>query len=606
MQRIIGIDLGTTNSCVAIVEGNTPIVIPNQTGHKTTPSIVAINSGGKRLVGQLAKRQAMTNPAHTVNAVKRLIGRRYQSKAVQMMKESKSYSIVEDDQGMTRIALHDRLYSPAELSSMILLDMKNIAEKYFGEPVDQAVITVPAYFNDAQRQATKEAGEIAGLDILRIINEPTAAALAYGYGKEINSVIAVYDLGGGTFDFSILEISDGVFEVLATSGDTFLGGEDFDDRIILHWLVADFAKEHRVDLRQDKMALQRLKDAAETAKCELSSRLSTEINLPFIISRTDGETLHLQKVLTRNKLEELTRDLVERSIEICRQTIKECNVQVDEVVVVGGMTRMPLVQSMVRDFFQKAPRKDVHPDEVVALGAAIQGMSLGNAGREVLLLDVTPMSLGIMIAGGAFSVLIPKNTTVPTSKSHIFTTIRDQQDAVRILVLQGESEEAIENDLLGEFSLTNIRPAPRGEIEFEVTFQIDSDGIVSVNATNLENGQQQAIVVTAQSGLSNDELQKIARENQDYLVGMRQREHVEYLQQKIRKTLLAMERIMPRVKTLLSNSEFADEALHKAEEVIQRAKTSVEHDQLEHLERDEKALNRTLNMFHNVIEKMKR
>ena len=614
MERIIGIDLGTTNSGVAIVEGTTPVMIPNKGGYKTTPSVVAITDAGKRLVGHLAKRQALTNPTHTVSAAKRLIGREFGSKITEAMRAASAFSIVPGPGHDARVELHGRVYSIPELSSMILVEMKSVAEAYLGEPVKKAVITVPAYFNDAQRQATKEAGELAGLEVVRMINEPTAAALAYGYGKDLNRTIAIYDLGGGTFDFSILEVSQGVFEVLATSGDTFLGGEDFDHRIILQWLVLEFAQEHRVDLRQDRMAMQRLKDAAEKAKCELSSARSAEINLPFIISRADGETLHLQKVLTRAKLEELTSDLVDRSLDICGRAIRESGAEIDEVILVGGMTRMPLIQERVRDFFKKAPRRDVHPDEVVALGAALQGMALASGGSGgVLLLDVTPMSLGIMIANGEFNVLIPKNTTVPTSKTHIFTTVRDYQTSVRILVLQGESEDATQNDLLGEFVLDGLRPTMKGEVELEVTFQISADGIVSVSAKNVETGEEQAITVTAKSGLSQEELKKMAEENREHLVDMRANERAAHLRQRIERTLRAMDAVMPRVRTLLSNNEFAADALSKAEEVIERSRATalskpsadISAD-LELLERDHKALTRTLNMFHTVIEKMKR
>lgn len=614
MERIIGIDLGTTNSGVSIIEGNTPVMIPNKGGYKTTPSVIAVSETGKRLVGHIAKRQALTNPSQTVSATKRLIGRDWNAEITRQMRQSVAYKLLEGPHGDTRVELNGRVYSMPELSSMILVEMKSIAEDYLGEPIQKAVITVPAYFNDAQRQATREAGELAGLEVVRMINEPTAAALAYGFNKSINRVVAIYDLGGGTFDFSVLEISDGVFEVLATSGDTFLGGEDFDERIIMQWLVIEFAQEYRVDLRQDKMAMQRLKDAAEKAKCELSSARSTELNLPFIISRKDGETLHLQKVLTRDKLEELTEDLVNRTLDICAQTLREAQVQIDDVILVGGMTRMPLIQEKVKAFFKRAPRRDVHPDEVVALGAALQGLALSEGSRSnLLLLDVTPMSLGIMITDAQFSTLIPKNTTIPTSKSHIFTTVRDYQTTVRLLVLQGEHEDATENDLLGEFSLENLRPAPKGEVEIEVTFQISADGVVSVHAKNLENGQEQAIIVTAASGLTQEELKAMAIENQDHLVDMRIQERISHLRQRLDRTLRSMDNIMPRVKTLLKNNEFASEALDKAESVIERSRISVLakpsqdlQGDLERLERDHKALTRTLNMFHNVIEKMKR
>lgn len=613
-ERIIGIDLGTTNSGVAVLEGHTPIMIPNKGGYKTTPSVVAITAGGKRLVGHLAKRQALTNPLNTVSAAKRLIGRAWSSPITKQLAETCSYTLVEGPMSEVRVELHGRAYSVAELSSMVLLELKAAAEAYLGEPVSKAVITVPAYFNDAQRAATREAGQLAGLDVVRMINEPTAAALAYGYGKEMNRVVAIYDLGGGTFDFSVLEISGGVFEVLATSGDTFLGGEDFDDRIILQWLVLEFAQEHRVDLRRDKMAMQRLKEAAEKAKCELSNARSAELNLPFLISRADGETLHLQRVLTRAKLEELTSDLVDRTLGLCEQTLREAKVQVDDVILVGGMTRMPLIQERVKAFFKRAPRRDVHPDEVVALGAALQGHSLSaGASSQLLLLDVTPMSLGIMISEGQFNALIPKNTTIPTSKSHIFTTVRDYQTTVRILVLQGESEDATDNDLLGEFSLEGLRAALKGEVEVEVTFSISADGLVSVSAKDLETGREQAITVTAKSNLTPAELKAMAAENQEHLVELRAQEKVEHLRLRLDRTLRSMDNMMPRVKTLLSNNELASEALTKAEQVIERARSSLSaplsqdlQGDLERLERDHKALTRTLNMFHNVIEKMKR
>ena len=427
MGRIIGIDLGTTNSCVAILDGGQPVVLTNQAGYKTTPSVVAVSDSGKRLVGQIAKRQAVTNAANTVYAAKRLIGRRWGSAAARTMVETMPYTIVEGPNEDPRVQLRDRVYSIQEISSMILQEMRLVAEDYTGETCDRAVITVPAYFNDAQRQATKDAGQIAGLDVVRIINEPTAAALAYGFGRDVDRTIAVYDLGGGTFDISILSISGGVFEVLATAGDTFLGGEDFDGRIIMDWLVLDFAREHQIDLRRDRMALQRLRDAAERAKCELSSSRETEINLPFIISTGGSEALHLQKILTRDKLEELTIDLVERTIKICHATVQEAGEEVEDVVLVGGMTRMPLVQQRVKECFGLEPQRGVHPDEVVALGAAIQGAALEDDAQGALLLDVTPHALGIMIHGGLLSVVIPKNTTVPTSKQHIFTTVKDNQ-----------------------------------------------------------------------------------------------------------------------------------------------------------------------------------
>src|SRR3954454_13113823 len=500
MERVIGIDLGTTNSCVAIVEDGIPTVIPNRGGYKTTPSMVAITEAGKRLVGHIAKRQAITNAENTVYAAKRLIGRKWSSPQVKNAILTASYKIVEGPHGDVRIQLRDKTYSVPEISAMVLQEMKLFAEDYLSEPISKAVITVPAYFNDNQRQATKDAGQIAGLDVIRIVNEPTAAALAYGFGKNVEKTIAVFDLGGGTFDISVLEIgAGGVFKVIATAGDTFLGGEDFDARVI-DWLGSGFQQEDNIDLRQDRMALQRLRDGSEKAKCELSTLKETDINLPFIISTGQNEALHLQGTLTRQLLESLCRDLVERTVEICRQTLADAKIdksEVAEIVLVGGMTRMPIVQSAVAQFFGRDPCKGVHPDEVVALGAAIQGSALVDEKKQMMLLDVTPHALGIMTFGSNFEELIPQNPTVPTSRSKIFTTSRDNQTAVKILVMQGEHERATENELLGEFILTGLRRAQKGQVEIEVTFEINSDGIVSVSAKDLETGQQQSIQVTA-------------------------------------------------------------------------------------------------------------
>ncbi|RYZ66131.1 MAG: molecular chaperone DnaK, partial [Proteobacteria bacterium] len=516
-EFLVGIDLGTTNSCVAILDGNDPIVIPNRGGYRTTPSMVAITETGKRIVGHIAKRQAITNAEHTVYAAKRLIGRKWSSPQVKHAIESSSYLITEGPHNDVRIQLRGKECSVPEISAMVLQEMKVIAEDYLGESVSKAVITVPAYFNDNQRQATKDAGEIAGLEVIRIINEPTAAALSYGYGKRLDKTVAVYDFGGGTFDVSILEIAEnGVFRVLATAGDTFLGGEDIDARIIDR-LVDDFRAQHGVDLRTDRMALQRLKDAAEKAKCELSTLRSTEINLPFILTMGQGEALHLKQVIERRTLEELAADLIERTLDICADALRDSKLSssdVDEVLLVGGMTRMPKIQEAVGRFFGREPGKGVHPDEVVALGAAIQAAALSaGAHEDVVLLDVTPHALGIMTVGNVFEELIPANTTVPTQRAQIFTTSRDNQTAVKILVSQGGGSDASGKpayDLLGEFLLTGLRRAAKGTVEIEVTFTIDADGIVSVKARDLETGLEQSLQITAQSNLSREEIEQMA------------------------------------------------------------------------------------------------
>src|SRR5688572_11408005 len=578
MERVIGIDLGTTNSCVAVMEGETPVVIPNRGGYKTTPSIVAVTEAGKRLVGHIAKRQAITNAENTVYAAKRLIGRKWNSPQVKNSIMTSSYTIIEGPHADVRIKLRDKTYSVPEISSMVLQEMKLIAEDYLGEPVKKAVITVPAYFNDNQRQATKDAGAIAGLDVIRIINEPTAAALAYGYGKDVDRTVAVYDLGGGTFDVSILEIgSHGVFKVISTTGDTFLGGEDFDARII-DWLVSSFQQEHSIDLRQDRMALQRLHDAAEKAKCELSSTQETEINLPFIISTGRNEALHLQRTLNRDALEKLSSDLVERTIDICRQAIQDAKLSVDEVedvILVGGMTRMPAVQRAVAEFFQREPNKSVHPDEVVAIGAAIQGAALIQDRQDVILLDVTPHALGIMTFGSNFEELIPQNTTVPTSRSKIFTTSRDNQTAVKILVMQGEHQKATDNELLGEFILTGLRRAPKGQVEIEVTFEINSDGIVSVSAKDLETGQQQSIQVTASSGLTKEEVGQMMEAAKEYLVDRRASDQFEGVRQEAEKLIAEIERMFPQVEQIVASSDFGRDAIGKARGIVDRSRQAI-------------------------------
>jgi molecular chaperone DnaK len=515
MSRVIGIDLGTTNSCVAIIDGGKPVVIPNTGGYKTSPSMFAISQDGKRLVGHLAKRQGITNARDTVYASKRLIGRRFDSPEVQRAKDVFPYEIVRGDNDDARISIVDKMFTCSEISGIIVREMKRVAEEYLGEPVTDCVITVPAYFNDAQRQCTKDAGRIAGLEVLRIINEPTAAALAYGLGRDQEEKIAVYDLGGGTFDISILDLGDGVVEVLATAGNTFLGGEDFDRRLADH-ILHEFKDAEGVDLSGDMMAMQRLKDAAEKAKCDLSSLSTTEINLPFIANDADGAR-HLNIEVSRETLEGLVADIVKQTLERVEQCVNDAGLtpeDVDHVVLVGGQSRMPMVQSAVSEFFGRRPNKGVNLDEVVAMGAAIQASALASDDRDMLLLDVTPFSLGIATFDGHFAKLIERNTTVPARKAHIFTTTRDDQSAVKIRVLQGDSDRAAENHLLGEFVLADIPNAPKGAPEIEVAFDIDANGIVSASARDLATGKEQSITVNATGTLSEEEIERITRENE--------------------------------------------------------------------------------------------
>ncbi|MBA7593520.1 Chaperone protein DnaK [subsurface metagenome] len=529
MGKVIGIDLGTTNSCVSVMEAGEPTVIPSAEGGRVVPSTVAVSKSGERLTGQVAKRQAITNPDNTIFSIKRLMGRKFTDPEVEQDRKILPYKIVEASNGDAKVVMGDRDYSPAEISAMILQKMKMDAEAYLGEKVTEAVITVPAYFNDSQRQATKDAGKIAGLEVLRIVNEPTAASLAYGLEKRKEQTIAVFDLGGGTFDISILELGEGTFHVKSTSGDTHLGGDDFDQKII-EWLCDEFKKDQGIDLRQDRMALQRLKEGAEKAKCELSTVMQTDINLPFITADASGPK-HLNITLTRAKLEQLVGDLVEKTLGPCQQALSDADIaaaQLDEVILVGGQTRMPLVQEKVKQLFGREPTKGVNPDEVVGMGAAIQAGVLKGEVRDVLLLDVTPLTLGIETLGGVMTSLIPRNTTIPTSKSQIFSTAADSQTSVDIHVLQGERAMAADNKSLGRFRLDGIIPAPRGMPQIEVAFDIDANGIVSVRAHDKGTGKEQKIVITASSGLSKEEVERLQRDAETYAEeDLRKREEVE-------------------------------------------------------------------------------
>ncbi len=604
-ELVIGIDLGTTNSVVATVAGGSPVVIPNRSGYRITPSVVAMARNGKRLVGALARRQAVTNAERTVVAVKRLMGRRWSSKAVQDSLARMPYTIVAGPHDDVRIVLGDTQYSPPEISAMVLTELRLDAEAYFGEPVGKAVITCPAYFNDSQRNATKDAGRIAGLDVIRIINEPTSAALAYGFGKsQSEKQVAIFDLGGGTFDFTVLHMFKGVFEVEATGGDSLLGGEDFDSRVI-DWLAGPFKDKHGIELRTDKMALQRLRDAAEKAKCELSSVKVVEINLPFISATEKTGPLHLQASLTRDLLETMTSELIQRCLKVCESVMAEAKVhpgQLGDVLLVGGQTRMPRIQDAVKTLFGREPSKVVNPDEAVALGAAIQGSMLLHEETEMLLLDVTPHSLGIAIAGGFFQKIIPKNTTVPTSAHHVFTTVKDDQPSAKITVLQGESETAAPNELLGEFMLTGLRAAPRGAVDIDVIFDISADGIVSVSAIDVQTGMRQSITVTASSGLTEEEIKKAAQSNDEWLLG--QKEDPDFQQHKARAEELfkEFEALWPRF-TRAAADGLGQEPLQRAQAALSVARLQVAQKESDGLAASIDRLERMLGALKGALER---
>ncbi|MFL5368841.1 MAG: molecular chaperone DnaK [Myxococcales bacterium] len=607
MEPVIGIDLGTTNSVVATVQSGTPVVIPNRAGYRLTPSVVAIAKNGKRLVGALARRQSVTNAERTVVSVKRLMGRKWSSRTTQEALSRLSYDVVAHDKQRDDllIKLGEEKLSPPEISAMILAELRLDAEAYLGQPVTKAVITVPAYFNDMQRTATKDAGRIAGLDVVRIINEPTSASLAYGFNRQVGEKqICVFDLGGGTFDFTILHMYKGVFEVEATGGDTVLGGDDFDLRIV-DWLAEPFKAKNGIDLRTDKMSLQRLRDAAEKAKCELSSVKQVEVNLPFIAQSPSAGPLHLQAVLTRAELESLTKDLVDRCMKVCEEVLREAKMKptaMGDVLLVGGQTRMPRIQEAVKSLFGREPSKSVNPDEAVALGAAIQGAMLLHQEQEMLLLDVTPHSLGIAIAGGFFQSIIPRNTTVPTSAHHVFTTVKDDQTSAKITVLQGESEIAAQNELLGEFMMTGLRKAKRGEVDIDVIFDISPDGIVSVSAIDVQTGLRQSITVTASSGLTEEEIASAAKANEEWMLGQKEPPEWQARKEKAEQLFRQFEELWPRLERAADNG-LGTEPLQRAKAAIGVAKLQVSNKESEGLAASVDRLERMLGALKGALER---
>ncbi len=607
MSVVIGIDLGTTNSCVAVLEGGRPVVIPNRNGYPTTPSVVALTQDGRRLVGQLAKRQAITNPQNTVYATKRLIGCAWDSEAVRHALGHCSYRIVPGPHQEPLVDLQDQRHALPELSAWILQELKGVAETHLGIPVTRAVVTVPAHFNDQQRQATKDAGRIAGLEVIGILNEPTAAALAYGWGKELHRRLAVFDLGGGTFDISILEIGNSVYQVIASSGDDYLGGEDF-DQCIIDWLAEQFSAQQGIDLRTDPVALQRLKEAAEQAKCQLSSASQAEIHLPFVALGPQDSPLHLHATLDRATLEHRATSLIRRTIDLCRSTLDEARLApeaVDEVLLVGGMTRMPAVQRAVAEFFGRPPSHGAHPDEVVALGAALHGAALVGQQRELVLLDVVPHSLGIMVGGGDFYPLIQKNTPLPTSHGHVFTTTRDAQTTMRIFVFQGESKRARYNHMLGDFLLTGLPSAPMGALEVEVTFTVSTEAIVAVSARERQTGAAHEITVAAQSSLSESQIARLATEAQDYVAQVKQAEVTERRRQEAERLLMRIQALSPDAQRALACSSFGEQAISRANTVITQAQTALRTPDAQAVDEACAALARTLSLFEAVLQRSK-